>query len=124
MPYADKAKRQAYHQEYIGRWRKNSPAYREWLAKYQKEYKQRPEVLARYFERLGYPAPTRPMPERCELCDEPSNGNGRLHLDHDHTLGIFRGWLCYKCNAAIGMLGDTIAGVERAVAYLKKAGSL
>jgi len=45
----------------------------------------------------------------------------RLRFDHDHVTGAFRGWLCGKCNTAIGKLGDDIAGVERALRYLKRA---
>jgi len=43
-----------------------------------------------------------------------------LALDHDHTTGKFRGWLCDRCNLAIGLLGDTLRRVNRAVNYLKR----
>ncbi len=46
-----------------------------------------------------------------------------MHLDHDHTTGKFRGWLCNCCNRAFGMLGDTISGLERALDYLRRNGS-
>lgn len=67
----------------------------------------------------GIPVPTRPEPEWCECC-------GRFlektpHNDHDHTTGEFRGWLCSSCNMAIGLLGDSIEGVKKALAYLIKA---
>lgn len=68
--------------------------------------------------RKGYPTPTRPRPELCECCGRPPNGSGVLHNDHDHITGKFRGWLCYACNSAIGKLGDSLAGVLRAVDYL------
>jgi Recombination endonuclease VII len=45
---------------------------------------------------------------------------GRLHLDHDHATGAFRGWLCMCCNTAIGKLGDTVEGLNRAVAYIER----
>lgn len=41
-------------------------------------------------------------------------------LDHDRQTGKFRGGLCRQCNAALGKLGDNIAGVQRALAYLRK----
>ena len=45
-----------------------------------------------------------------------------LHCDHDHGPDkFFRGWICRQCNAAIGMLGDSEAGVRQAVAYLERA---
>ena len=69
----------------------------------------------------GLPEPTRPMPEVCDCCGGPSNGRGSLHFDHCHRTNRFRGWLCSTCNTAIGKLGDTAAGVARAVAYLLDA---
>lgn len=52
------------------------------------------------------PAPTRPCPIHCEMCLRPS-GSRALHLDHCHTTGRFRGWLCGSCNTAFGRLGDS-----------------
>lgn len=70
---------------------------------------------------LGLPTPTRSMPELCECCGRPPRGKGCLHLDHDHTTGCFRGWLCFDCNTSIGKLGDSVPGLMRGVAYLKRA---
>lgn len=72
----------------------------------------------RWRKKAGLPEPTRPRPAACECCDGPPNGKGVLHLDHDHETGAFRGWLCSLCNTAIGKLGDTPAGVRRALEYL------
>lgn len=44
-------------------------------------------------------------------------------IDHNHKTGLFRGGLCGNCNVGIGMLGDNIEGLEKALAYLKRAGS-
>ncbi len=68
----------------------------------------------------GYPEPTRPEPATCECCGRVNSGGRTLALDHDHETGEFRGWLCNLCNTAIGKLGDTLEGIERAAAYLKK----
>lgn len=67
-------------------------------------------------------APTRPRPETCECCGGPPRGRGRtLHLDHCHTTGAFRGWLCAPCNMGVGLLGDNEQGLLRALAYLKRS---
>lgn len=39
-------------------------------------------------------------------------------IDHDHHNGEFRGWLCHSCNRGMGMLGDDIQRLERAIKYL------
>lgn len=74
----------------------------------------------------GYPEPTRAMPKVCECCGGPPMnryGTPVFHLDHCHETGAFRGWLCNRCNLGIGNLGDNEAGLEAALAYLRKAKS-
>jgi hypothetical protein len=73
-------------------------------------------------KRRGLPDPTRVEPARCECCGGLPNGRGKLHLDHDHATGKFRGWLCAKCNLGISLLGDLLVGTRNAVAYLERAG--
>ena len=51
----------------------------------------------------------------CEICGLEEN----LCYDHDHITGDFRGILCITCNTALGKLGDTLEGVNRAYMYLK-----
>lgn len=41
-------------------------------------------------------------------------------MDHIHGTTHFRGYLCNACNTGIGKLGDNVAGLERAIAYLKR----
>jgi len=66
----------------------------------------------------GVTAPTRPMPTRCECCKGVTKR--RLHVDHNHRTKRFRGWLCSNCNTGIGLLGDTINGVDQAVRFLRR----
>ena len=44
----------------------------------------------------------------------------KLVFDHCHETLEHRGWLCDNCNRSIGMLGDDIASLERAIKYLKE----
>lgn len=57
----------------------------------------------------------------CQVCGVSITKSGKANLDHCHKTGKFRGWLCGDCNKGIGLLGDTPAGVTRALAYLVKA---
>lgn len=63
--------------------------------------------------------PTRPEAQRCESCERLLDA--APHFDHDHATGQFRGWLCSQCNTGIGLLGDDVHGLEKAIAYLKRA---
>lgn len=53
----------------------------------------------------------------CGICGEPVEV---LCVDHCHDSGAVRGLLCSNCNTGIGMLGDDIAKVRAALAYLEK----
>lgn len=54
---------------------------------------------------------------RCACCNQTCE---EFHVDHDHETGEVRGMVCRNCNSGIGLLGDNIAGLERAIAYLRK----
>ena len=41
-------------------------------------------------------------------------------LDHNHDTGKVRGWLCNKCNSALGRLDDSVIFLKRAINYLEK----
>jgi hypothetical protein len=59
---------------------------------------------------------------KCDCCgvDSKQLKGDKLHLDHCHSTGTYRGHLCGSCNRGMGMLGDNSEGVQRAVDYLKK----
>ena len=59
--------------------------------------------------------PSRPIPSACECCGRAA----KLALDHCHSTGKFRGWLCQACNTGIGKLGDTMDGLRTAMKYLE-----
>ena len=61
----------------------------------------------------------------CAICERPEesfqNGHVKsLAVDHNHTTGKIRGLLCNNCNRAIGLLGDSIPILEKAISYLKQ----
>lgn len=55
-------------------------------------------------------------PEVCPICVECKE----LVFEHCHTTGLFRGWICAKCNVILGMAGDNRWILLRASNYLKK----
>lgn len=58
----------------------------------------------------------RPRPANCELCDRP---DGQLVFDHCHARGSFRGWICRRCNNALGLAGDNPALLRAMADYLE-----
>jgi hypothetical protein len=57
----------------------------------------------------------------CDLCQRPLKAWRKTHVDHDHATGRFRGVLCAGCNTGLGHLGDTVAGLRRALKYLSRS---
>ncbi len=62
----------------------------------------------------------RPCPERCEICNElpTTSRGGRLHFDHDHKTGAFRGWICSPCNLIVGFIELAPARLPGVTRYL------
>lgn len=57
-----------------------------------------------------------PLGTPCECCGRTDRA---LVFDHNHETLEHRGWLCDNCNRSMGMLGDTIQSLERAILYMK-----
>lgn len=57
------------------------------------------------------------MPE--QIIPETNGKTSPFVLDHDHKTGAFRGWICNKCNSALGFFEDNINNVRRALNYLE-----
>ncbi len=57
----------------------------------------------------------------CACCgsSDPKRKAGFV-IDHDHNTGKIRGLLCHNCNIGIGLLGDSISGLNAAINYLRK----
>lgn len=62
---------------------------------------------------------------RCAICNlhESQSYHGRLHVDHDHKNGKFRGLLCHNCNLSIGRMKEDVSNLTRAISYLVRGGS-
>jgi hypothetical protein len=65
----------------------------------------------------GLPEAQRAEPTHCELCGDAPRQRG-LASDHDHLTGHWRGWLCTRCNAGLGMFRDSPELLGRAILYL------
>jgi hypothetical protein len=115
--------RRAYQREWARRNRaSHGDAERERQRAYYHEHKEttreKRNERARIYGRRGL-APTRPCPALCEMCGQPP-GKKALSLDHDHSTGVFRGWLCGRCNTALGLLRDSVDLCLAAARYLRK----
>ena len=58
------------------------------------------------------------------LCDEEraatgGPSNSAWVLDHDHETDDFRGWLCHRCNRALGCFHDDVPRMKRAIKYIR-----
>lgn len=53
----------------------------------------------------------------CESCGDWCE---KAHFDHDHISGLFRGWLCPKCNKGIGLFDDSEDKLDKARLYIKR----
>lgn len=132
MPHKDPAKRTAYNVNRQREWRKNNRE--EYLAKrreWKKRYSATPKgKLQRRKESLKflygitlteYDQLFEAQGKKCAVCGNTSPGGKHKHfsVDHDHETGRIRGLLCNDCNRGIGLLGDAIENMERALVYLK-----
>jgi hypothetical protein len=53
--------------------------------------------------------------DSCQICGSKEN----LVYDHCHDTMKFRGVLCRECNRGLGMLGDSLETLQKAVKYLE-----
>lgn len=70
-------------------------------------------TLQEYEERLAQQNYT------CAICRvKLSTNDPRTHLDHDHTTGKLRSFLCTNCNRGLGHFQESISNLEKAINYL------
>jgi Recombination endonuclease VII len=96
----------------------------DWLAKPENRAKRR--VWQRQYDKRTrdlqlIAKASRPRPINCESCGDATEGTHRSKLcfDHHHDTGRFRGWLCYRCNSALGFLLDDPQRIAALAAYLR-----
>ncbi len=53
---------------------------------------------------------------KCACCESPFHTLPRV--DHDHLTGRIRGLVCNACNMGVGLLKDSIEGLQVAMDYL------
>lgn len=64
----------------------------------------------------------RPCPDLCESCGiNKSQLSKGLFVDHNHKKNEFRGWLCTRCNVALGMVGDSVDKLVALINYLERS---
>ena len=56
------------------------------------------------------------IPNICDCCGKITD---KIVFDHDHKTLEHRGWLCHPCNQGLGLLGDDIQSVRKALTYLE-----
>lgn len=58
--------------------------------------------------------------ERCAICKRTvPTGKPRLAVDHDHTTGLVRGLLCWRCNKTLALFFDRPELFQNAADYLR-----
>jgi hypothetical protein len=123
------------------RWARHAPQQLEWQRRnpekrreYEKRYLSKPGNLEKksawrreYYKRNSdaekIRKAARERPQFCESCgDAPdvTSHQPKLCFDHDHDTGRFRGWLCFRCNTALGFLLDDPRRIAALAAYLNK----
>jgi hypothetical protein len=58
--------------------------------------------------------------QSCAICFTTLLGGLQTHLDHDHSTGKLREFLCTNCNRGLGHFQDSKQNLMNAIAYLEK----
>lgn len=86
-------------------------------------HKANPEKVARSVRKSDlnrlYGIDINEVPDTCDACGK-DNGQKSICVDHDHTTGRIRGFLCHGCNLALGCVKDDPALLEKLALYLRE----
>ena len=56
----------------------------------------------------------------CYICQVEMGSLSQAHIDHNHTTGQIRKLLCFKCNAALGMVDESEDRLTSMISYLRE----
>jgi len=79
-----------------------------------------PTKARKEFEKTN-PQPPIGKPFHCPICDRTiiRQYKNDVVLDHFHSTGEIRGWICRMCNNSMGMMEDDVNILKRAVKWLQ-----
>jgi hypothetical protein len=108
---ADRKKQRLYTKRYE---KKYPERVKDTLKKYNEKNPRRNQInaLLRLEKRAG-----RSKPNTCDICHAIGR---RIHFDHCHQSGLFRGWICHNCNCTLGYVNDDPNHLRLLIAYLEK----
>ena len=126
----------AKHARYVANPEPSKRRVREWqqanperVAETRRRRRERPEVKLREREdhlrrkygitQADYEALLAKQRGGCAICGRKPSGKISLHVDHEHGTGRIRGLLSFRCNNALGDLGDSVQQLRKAIAYLE-----
>jgi len=113
-----------------GRRRRDDPEYRKWQQKYAESLEHRCQIALNHSrhqaKKHNHISCNATVAELIDAFDGHCDGCGiaesvcktRLCMDHDHTSGNFRGWLCLSCNTSIGHAHESAAQLRTLASYL------
>lgn len=86
-----------------------------------KEKKRNTWIKMKYSLTLNeYTEKLKAQDSKCAICGmELPTGGHLTHLDHCHTTGKIRAFLCTNCNRGLGHFKEKIENLESAITYLK-----
>lgn len=114
-PEKDKASKRAWDLKNPGR---SVAASKAWQARNPKRVSANHRLWNYGLTQEGFDALVAQQRGLCPVCTKPLGR--KLCVDHDHVTNVVRGIIHQGCNVGIGLLGDTLAGVTRAVEYLRR----
>ncbi len=123
MPYKDKKQYQVYQAKYR---KEHAAEFQEYFRKRYANGRER-AYAQKTFRKYGillddYEKMLATQKGHCAICPRKPLKK-RLNIDHNHKTGKVRGLLCFPCNYAVGMLGDSAQRAHALALYLEKHAS-